>query len=172
MLRIRVAGINDVNGIAQVHVDSWRSTYKGIISEEYLSNLSIEHRERNWIWTFNNLKSDEVIFVAENDGRIIEFYGGKSRAQNYHYDAELYAIYVLKEFQGQGIGRELIRALLSHLRTNNYKSLMVWVLEQNPSTAFYKRIGGRSFNQQEIQIGEETLMEIAFGWSHLDEVEL
>jgi hypothetical protein len=46
------------------------------------------------------------------------------------------------------------------------------MLEKNPSTAFYKHIDGRSFNQQEIQIGEETLMEIAFGWNHLDEVEL
>lgn len=49
---------------------------------------------------------------------------------------------------------------------------MVWVLEKNPSTAFYKHIGGRSFTHQEIQIGEETLIEIAFGWNHLDEVEL
>lgn len=30
MLQIREATINDAEGIAKVHVDSWRTTYEGI----------------------------------------------------------------------------------------------------------------------------------------------
>jgi hypothetical protein len=43
-MRIRQATIDDVPGIAHVHVASWKSTYKGIISDEYLSKLSVESR--------------------------------------------------------------------------------------------------------------------------------
>lgn len=39
---IRRAGINDAQGIAIVHVNSWRTTYKGIIQNDFLNNLSYE----------------------------------------------------------------------------------------------------------------------------------
>jgi GNAT superfamily N-acetyltransferase len=155
-----------------MHVDSWRSTYKGIISDDYLSNLSVERREKSWQWTFNHLNPDEVTFVAENnEGKIVGFSNsGKSRSPEYNYDAELYAIYILKEYQGQGVGKELVSALLSDLKVNNYKSMMVWVLEGNPSAEFYKRLGGSLFTKKEIQIGEQTLIELAIGWDSLNKI--
>ncbi|MFK0522174.1 hypothetical protein ACINKY_08160 [Paenibacillus illinoisensis] len=47
MLHIREATINDAEGIAKVHVHSWRTTYKGIIPEEFLTNLSYK-QETNY----------------------------------------------------------------------------------------------------------------------------
>ncbi|WP_310739799.1 hypothetical protein [Oceanobacillus alkalisoli] len=43
-MQIRRADSKDATGIAKVHVDSWRATYKGIIPEDFLNNLSYEHR--------------------------------------------------------------------------------------------------------------------------------
>ncbi|MGM0829571.1 MAG: hypothetical protein ACQEU4_15235 [Bacillota bacterium] len=37
--RIRKANLQDSPGLASVHVHSWRTTYKGIVSEEYLQSL-------------------------------------------------------------------------------------------------------------------------------------
>ena len=45
---IREANLDDAKGIAKVHVDSWRTTYKNIIPDEYLNNLSYEKREQLW----------------------------------------------------------------------------------------------------------------------------
>lgn len=39
---IRQATAKDGRAIAEVHVDAWRSTYKGIVSDEFLENLSYE----------------------------------------------------------------------------------------------------------------------------------
>lgn len=42
----RKAALEDAPGIANVHVDSWRSTYKGIVPDTYLASLSYENQER------------------------------------------------------------------------------------------------------------------------------
>ncbi|BCU83346.1 hypothetical protein JIR001_31290 [Polycladomyces abyssicola] len=48
------------------------------------------------------------MYVAENEfGTIVGFTGeGRERSGEPGYDGELYAIYLLKEFQCQGIGSE------------------------------------------------------------------
>ena len=45
---IRKAELEDAKGIAKVHVDSWRTTYKGIVPDTFLENLSYENREQIW----------------------------------------------------------------------------------------------------------------------------
>jgi ribosomal protein S18 acetylase RimI-like enzyme len=141
---IREASIQDVDGIAEVHLMSWRTTYKGIISDSYLSNLSLDGRRKNWLWTFNHLNQDETIFVAEkSDGGIVGFSSsGKNRNIEYPHGGEVYAIYLLDEFQGQGIGRKLFQESVNSLLQKGYQSMMLWVLENNPALGFYQRMGG------------------------------
>lgn len=45
---IREAELVDAPGIAKVHVDSWRTTYKNIMSDDFLSHLSYEQRTKLW----------------------------------------------------------------------------------------------------------------------------
>lgn len=71
-----------------------------------------------------------MIYVALNEKeQIIGFAsGGKSRSPEYPYDGELYAIYLLKEYQQQGIGRKLIQSIVNELQSGGYQSMIVWVL--------------------------------------------
>lgn len=94
---IRKAEVIVAEGIARVHVDSWRTTCKNIVNESYLSQLSVERRKNNWEWTFRNLNKDEVIFVGLNDEeKIIGFAcGGQNRDKDFEYDVELYVICLL-----------------------------------------------------------------------------
>ena len=82
-MNIRLASVHDIRGISRVHVESWKSTYHGIISESFLSNLTIERRIKNWERTFNNLNQDEVIYIIE-DNPSIHFYK-KQGGQYIHY---------------------------------------------------------------------------------------
>jgi ribosomal protein S18 acetylase RimI-like enzyme len=169
---IRKANVKDIDAIAEVHLMSWRTTYKGIISDSYLSNLTIDGRRKNWLWTFNNLNQDETIFVAvENDGRIIGFSNsGKNRNTEYVHEGELYAIYLLEDHQGRGIGRKLFQASVNELMQSGYKSMMLWVLENNPSLRFYQSLGGRIIGKKSLSIGEDDLIELAIGWGDIREV--
>ncbi|MNI31071.1 Acetyltransferase (GNAT) family protein [compost metagenome] len=168
-MNIRIASEDDIEGIARVHLESWKSTYQGIISESFLSNLTLEQRINNWKWTFKNLSQDEVIYIIEDDlGNITGFAnGGKCRESGLEFSAELYAIYLLKEVHGNGYGRLLFNTLIETLKQRKYHSFMLWVLEDNPSINFYKKQGGLFILKKEILIGEDKLTEVALGWKEI-----
>src|SRR5205085_8837706 len=97
MVTIREARIEDAPGIAKVHVDSWRTTYAGIVPAEYLANLSYERREQIWK---DILKSNaEFIYVAvTGSGQIVgSVSGGPGRQHDPLYKGELYAIHLLQQ---------------------------------------------------------------------------
>lgn len=162
---IRHAVPDDAEGIAEVHVASWRSTYRGIISDAFLDGLTVEGRARSWRWTFAHPNDHEVIFVAEDNGRIIGFAnGGKNRNPEYPHGGEVYAIYLLKEYHGRGIGKRLFAAVADALKRSGYDSFMLWVLKDNPTLGFYLAQGGRVIGEKEIGIGGDQLIELAVGW--------
>jgi len=168
-MKVREACIEDAERIAIVHVESWITTYKGIISESYLSSLSVEKRTKSWLWTFENLNAHEKIFVAEDrQGNIIGFSnGGRSRSDELKHDGELYAIYLLRDYQRLGIGKMLFNSVVGSLKDNGYSSMMLWVLRDNPSVTFYKLQGGQTFGQKTISIGGYSLEELAIGWDSI-----
>jgi hypothetical protein len=45
---IRPAAIHDARAIAEVHVESYKSAYRGIFPEALLNGLSVEKRESSW----------------------------------------------------------------------------------------------------------------------------
>ncbi|GGO02931.1 GNAT family N-acetyltransferase [Saccharibacillus kuerlensis] len=165
-MRIRFAKPEDAAGIAQVHVDSWKTTYKGIVSDTYLNTLSVGERWNRWEKRLMEPDRDEGVMVAENErGQICGFLDfGESRETGRLNEAELYAVYLLQSEQRKGIGREMFRKMIGELQRRGYRSLMVWVLEQNPAVHFYVRLGAVELERKEIRIGEETFTEIALGW--------
>lgn len=165
-MRIREAVLEDADGIARVHVDSWRTTYKGIISDSYLDSLSYEQRAENWRRGIGH----NILLIAEDaNGNIVGFAtGGKERTSNYDVDGELYAIYLLQEVQGQRIGSELMKAITELLKEQGYSSMLVWVLEDNPSKNFYEAHGGERVAEEMIEIGGKEFKEIAYAWSILE----
>ncbi len=78
---VRKAILSDAKGIARVHVDSWRSTYKNIIPNEFLDNLSYD--QRTSLWERNISLSDNYVFVAVTDNGEIVGFGdcGKKKKQ-------------------------------------------------------------------------------------------
>ncbi|PYI54251.1 GNAT family N-acetyltransferase [Paenibacillus flagellatus] len=173
-MRIREATIDDAEALARVHVESWRTTYAGIVSDDYLSNLSVGRRKAMWERTLGQSNPDAIVFVAEDrEGHIVGFAScGRCRTEDSGYDGELYAIYMLKDYQGIGLGTRLVGEAAAALKRNGFQSMMVWVLERNRAVAFYRKLGGERFLRKEERIGEELLAEVAFGWKRLDDVAL
>jgi len=61
---------------------------------------------------------------------------GRIDIVNIHANGELYAIYILRECQGRGIGTRLFHALAEQLFQSGLSSMIVWVLGNNPTAAF------------------------------------
>lgn len=191
-IRIRPAVDSDARGITRVHIDSWRSTYAGIVPADHLAGLDYDEREKRW----HRLLADprQNAFVAEDrDGRIIGFAsGGPERTGSEpasgtsscsgdpqvasggpdpntppEYSAELYAIYLYASDQRHGVGRRLVASLCSWFLSREWYSMLTWVLTDNPSRNFYEALGGEEVRVETITIGGTELTEVAYGWSDI-----
>jgi ribosomal protein S18 acetylase RimI-like enzyme len=163
---VREATLDDAPGIARVSVDTWRTAYRGIIPDSVLRSLSYEEREERFRHYLPDTRSGSFTYVAEDNGAIFGFAsGGPERGAIPQYRGELYAIYVLEEVQGRGIGRMLTRAVVERLARAGLHSMVVWVLAENPSRHFYESLGGQEVGEQPITIGETTLQEVAYAWA-------
>jgi GNAT superfamily N-acetyltransferase len=165
-MQIRQAAPEDAAGIARVHVNSWRTTYPGIVSEAVLGNLSAERSQDYWLKSISEPgdKCFALVAVDEQVGVIGFASAGPERSGNYPYQCELFAIYMLRAYQGRGVGRRLVSAVAQGLLDLGLSSMLVWVLKDNLFRAFYEALGGEQVGEQDITIGNQTLREVAYGW--------
>ncbi len=167
---IRPANPADAGPIARVHVDSWRTTYEGIVPAEYLANLSYRDRQSMWNDALTTDQPATIILVAETDGgHVVGFVSaGPEREANPTYRAELYAIYLLQQHQNRRLGRRLVSAATHSLLEHGYRSMLLWVLKNNhPACRFYESLGGKPVSRKTVTIGDATLQEISYGWRNI-----
>ncbi|WP_163101625.1 GNAT family N-acetyltransferase [Peribacillus alkalitolerans] len=169
-MKIREAIISDAEGIAKVHVDCWRSTYKGIVSDVYLERMSYEKRTQAWVQ--NIARTDNYVLVAESEeGKIIGFTDGGKRETNQVVDSgDLTSIYILEEFQGKGIGKRLVEKLFTHFKELGYKKVFVEVLEDNKSRFFYEKMGANHSETTTVFIQGEELYLSIYEWENINSV--
>jgi|SRR5699024_4394389 len=166
MMKIRRAETDDALGVAKVQVDSWKTTYKNIVPDAFLEQMTYENREKKW----KGIISYSAVFVAENNrNEIIGFStGGKETTGKYSdYQGELYAIYILEAYQRNGIGKQLLEPVIGYLKEKNIVSMTVKVLAENKSRLFYESLGAREIDVVEIQLSGGKLKEIVYGWKDI-----
>jgi len=165
--RIRRATCDDVRDIARVHIDSWRSTYAGILPDEFLANLTYERREVSWRRDLCEEPDEHelILVAADQTGQIVGFAsGGPEHEHDPDYTGELYRLYLLAEHQRRGIGRRLVEAIAQHLIEQGMPSMMLWVMADNPARAFYEQLGGVPIRTREWEVMGRPLGVVAYGW--------
>jgi len=165
---VRAARIDDAAAIAEVHVATWRTAYRGLLPDDFLRSLGEAGYEERW--RRNLAGSAARVYVAEQADRVVGFAsGGRERAGERSFAGELYAIYVLEEAQRQGYGHHLVSAVAHALRDMGLADMIVWVLRDNPTARkFYERLGGVYVRTQPITIGTTVLEEVSYGWKSLE----
>ena len=136
-------------GKARVHWNSWQDTYAGLIPASYLEKLTLEkctEIARRW---------PDNILVAKDGETVVGFAGfGISRDEDLPDTGELFALYVLKEYQRQGVGSALTREVFSRLA--DFQKIALWVLKGNErAVRFYEKTGFRfDGTEKELTLGE------------------
>lgn len=155
----------DLPQVAKVHLQTWLTTYVGIVPQDYLDSLTFESRLEFWQKGSANIGQQRSLFVAEVDGQIVGFADcGSERNQDPELDGELYGFYILANHQKQGIGRQLLAAIKQRLKARDFKKMLIWVLADNPSKHFYERTGGVLVREQYLEIGGAKLLELGYGY--------
>ncbi|MCA0458079.1 MAG: GNAT family N-acetyltransferase [Chloroflexi bacterium] len=167
---IRPAEPADAHAIAHIQTETWRTTYAGLISADFLANMDVNRRAAVWHNGLTDPNNRNCFFVAEAvGGDVVGFaIGGPERDANPTYKGELMAIYLLDSHQRQGIGRRLVQAVAGWLDAHHYHTMLVWVLAGNAKgIQFYESIGGAYISTKTIHIGGDDLQEQAYGWLDL-----
>jgi GNAT superfamily N-acetyltransferase len=169
MVTIRPAAISDIPEISRIHVETWKSTYKGIIPDAYLSSLRIETKRGLHRRGLGETNVKINYFVAEDPTGVLGFsISGPVRGDIAGYKAELYALYIDTQQQRRGIGRQLFSTVVSRCLDLGETSLLAWVLRANPATGFYTRMGGTVVGEKMVDLGI-SLPEVCFGWRTLSQ---
>jgi len=181
MIAIRRARPSDAPAIGAVHVAAWRSTYPGILPDEFLTRLSVTRQAAHYDTA---IRGGVGVHVATASGLDVPGSGGgapaaprvigfvtddRARAAGLA-DGEIETLYVLDDFRERGLGRRLMRAAASHLISAGCRTCFVWVLRDNPSRWFYERLGGRAVAEAPVQVGGTAVVQTAFVWDPIDKL--
>lgn len=171
MFTIRKAVYEDAEAIANIHVRTWKNTYKDLLDEKDLTNMTYENRKTLWETILRVQKREQCTFVIYNETQIVGFIsGGPERTKKFNFDAEIYTIYLLAEYQRMGLGAKLLKAFTKEMKALGNKSILVWILKQNPSSRFYEQYEAKPIGTEEISIGEGTYKETAYGWENITQL--
>ena len=161
---VRRARVEDADAIERVRTDTWRDAYRGLMPDSLLSRLGYDATRRRALMAA--LPQDQFVFVAEDGEAVVGFCtGGPSRSLDDPFRGEVYAIYVLPENQGGGLGRALLHTAANELVDQGLGSMIIWVLRENaPSRRFYERLGGAWIRDEERELDGVRVTESAYGW--------
>lgn len=151
MIIKRLETKDEIKGKAAVHYQAWKEAYVGLVNQDFLDRRTMEMSLQSAQWAFDN---GIATSIAKDGERVVGFVDfGHYRLDGLHDAGEVYAIYVLKEYYGKGIGYALMKRAFDAL--SEYPQTAVWVLTGNErAIRFYKRCGFEFDGQKkEIELG-------------------
>lgn len=167
---IRLARPADAAEIAHIYVESWRETYAGILPDAGLLRMSKAEHAASWL---RNIKAanlrNPVLVASDAKSNIYGFASaGPSRDKSLPYEGEVYTLYIAPGWTGQGLGAALLSSVFRLFEKANYKGIVIWALEENPSRFFYEAMGGRLIAERQHPMWGKAMREIGYGWRSLD----
>jgi RimJ/RimL family protein N-acetyltransferase len=160
-MMIRSATPDDAAALAQVHIDSWRSAYRGLVPDSYLAGLDharnaerfrqalagLDHARNAQRFRQSLAEGAEETYLAEEGGEVLGFLtigGCRDDDVDRGQTGEIWGIYLAPAFWRQGIGRALCQYAERLLESRGYTVIILWVFEGNPQARrFYEAMGFR-----------------------------
>ncbi len=161
---IRQATREDIEEVAQLHIDSWYETYKGIISQNYLKNMKSNLNKR--IERMKNEFQLRTMIVAILNGEIVgfsEFIFSNEFSKDLDIDCELCGLYIKNGYKNLGIGTKMFDYVTNTFRNKSKNKMGLWCIKENkPAFLFYEKKGGKIEKEKSFTIENKEYIEVAF----------
>jgi ribosomal protein S18 acetylase RimI-like enzyme len=139
---LRGAHAEDAERIARLHTESWRRTYRGMMTDEFLDGGALDNRRSVWHERLHTPGADQYVCVAEDGSTLIGFICGFADHDPVwgSYIDNLHVVYASHR---RGVGRALMRnAAEWFCRVRPDRGVYLWVMEANaPARVFYEHLG-------------------------------
>ena len=142
-MEIRRTTSDDADALAKVHIDSWRSAYRGLVPDSHLAELDYDKRAQRFCTALT--EHSEETYLAEENGEILGFLTvGECRDTDVDEEetGEIWGIYLAPAHWRKGVGRALCRYGERLLESRGYSVAALWVFRANDQARrFYKAMG-------------------------------
>lgn len=169
-IRYRLARGSDVQAIAALHADSWRRSYRGMLSDEYLDNDLFADRAAVWQQRFHDAAGQLVTLtiMAELKGQILGF-AHSVVDEDPEWGTLLDNLHVRHDTKRFGVGTRLMAETAAWLeKRDDTAGLYLWVLEGNvPARQFYDALGGRVVGRGVSHQGGANAPSLRYWWPQL-----
>lgn len=171
-MHIRKANQSDIEIIVDINIQTWLTTYAGIIDNAILERFAQSRQKRidrdlEYYESGDYKLKHEERALAMVDNQEVGFitYGPCRQAKAYQLKdtGEIYAIYVLADYQKSGVGKALLDYAFNELkRQYNYTAVLIWALKDNPFRRFYEKNGGQKAFHKPLLLAHKTYTEVGY----------
>lgn len=143
-ITLRQAVTSDAETIAALHTESWRSAYRGILSDDYLDGTIFDERKAYWQEGLNAPQPERrFVLLAEQAGEAVAFVS-VFLDEEPGFGALLHNLHVRPALKGQGLGKLLMAEAAKWTLAQHTNQMHLWVFEANrEARKFYEALGGR-----------------------------
>lgn len=168
---IRQVEIGDEKEIAKIVIDSWKTSYQGIIEDDYLTDLNYRKKEEEL--NKDIIKQEQngyYLYVYEDDAinKILGFIilGPPREKETINFDMEIYELYIESNNKYKGIGTKLINFAKNKMISLGVRNIYLWCLSDNLSgIRFYKKMGGVILKEENLLVGNKSIKNTEIGFN-------
>ena len=133
----------EVEGKSLVHWKTWREAYDDLLPMEFQETMTLERCR------FFSQKYPENTLIAMDGEQVVGFISYGNFRDEVIQAGEIIALYVLKDYYGKGVSKQLMHAAFVAL--DQFSEIYLWVLKDNKrAIAFYQKMGFTFDGQEKI----------------------
>lgn len=133
----------EIEGKSLVHWQTWREAYDDLLPADFQETMTLEKCR------FFSQKYPENTLIAMDGKKVVGFISYGNYRDETIQAGEIIALYVLKDYYGKGVSKQLMHAAFVAL--DQFSEIYLWVLEDNKrAIAFYQKMGFTFDGQEQI----------------------
>jgi GNAT superfamily N-acetyltransferase len=143
IMQFREAQYHDAEAIAQLHANSWRQTYRGMMPDAFLDGDVVADRLQLWHDRLAHDRPNQFVCLVKDGANLVGFICAIGN-EDPVWGSYIENMHVAQAYKRQGIGTELMQAAAVWLKGQHADlGVYLWAMEANDAARrFYGQLGG------------------------------